>query len=479
MALGKATSETLDTLSQGHEHLKQQQQQLSTAHQHVHSYISLNLRELSREKKLIASGQRELALITESIKRKIEEAKEQLMSQEDKQRAGHEMILQDLSRIQDNALKIWQKLNASTQNILHAHEETVRQYSRLTDDMQRMNATVYHLMDMLQSTRQGVEDQLSWITSLVGGTDNTVQKVYTCVLHAGYFLVGMISATFLQVPYLTRVALVVLVPLNAFSEIKHETSLQFSTLTTVLALCIIVNLVFSCLWSLYRHHKKSKCEQNSFLHLTGSVVERTQELDQHSSLGSANTSSSSQSSSSLLKECDFSSDEEEPSPVAPSSISFLRRRVFGSTFSGGKAGTLEAHKEVDNIVQDSDPESENITPEKNGEPDITAKALSNVRYRLLDHLNTSQPKTFHHNVSVNSGNITSSSPLKEAVLNRSTVSSKSLTPRKLCASVCKNGQLCRNTVSGEGVFCHKHGGSSRESTPISRRTSRKNTPLRS
>lgn len=89
--------------------------------------------------------------------------------------------------------------DASTQNILQAHEETVQQYSRLTDDMQRMNATVHHLMDMLQSTRQGVEDQLSWITSLVGGTDNTVQKVYTCVLHASYFLVGMISATFLQV----------------------------------------------------------------------------------------------------------------------------------------------------------------------------------------------------------------------------------------------------------------------------------------
>ncbi|XP_045129827.1 protein brambleberry-like isoform X2 [Portunus trituberculatus] len=481
MALGKATSDTLDSLSQGHEHLKHQQQQLSTAHQHVHSYISLNLRELSREKKLIASGQKELALITESIKRKIEEAKQQLMSQEDKQRASHDVILQDLSRIQDNALKIWQKLNASTQNILLAHEETVQQYSRLSDDVQRMNATVHHLMDMLQSTRQGVEDQLSWITSLVGGTDNTVQKVYTCVLHSGYFLVAMISATFLQVPYLTRVALVVLVPLNAFSEIKHETSLQFSTLTTVLALCIIVNLTLSCLWSLYKHHKKSKCEEKSFLHLTGSVLERTQELDQHSSLQygnnrSASTSSSSPSSS-LLKNCDFSSDEEEEehSPVAPSSISFLRR----STLSGGKVNTLETHKEADCLVQDSDPESEHITPEKNGELDTTAKTLSNVRCRLLDHIDTYQPKMFHHNLSVDKGNTASSSPLKETVLNRSIVSSKSLTPRKLCASVCKNGQLCRNMVTGGSVYCHRHGGSSRESTPMSRGTSRRNTPLRS
>ena len=65
--------------------------------------------------------------------------------------------------------------------------------------MERMNATVHHLMDVLQSTKRGVEDQLSWITSLVGGTDNTVQKVYSSVLHACYFVVGMISASFLQV----------------------------------------------------------------------------------------------------------------------------------------------------------------------------------------------------------------------------------------------------------------------------------------
>lgn len=62
-----------------------------------------------------------------------------------------------------------------------------------------MNATVHHLMDVLHTTKQGVEDKLSWITSLVGGTDNTIQKVYSCILHAGYFFLGMVSASFLQV----------------------------------------------------------------------------------------------------------------------------------------------------------------------------------------------------------------------------------------------------------------------------------------
>lgn len=93
----------------------------------------------------------------------------------------------------------WRFPDASTQNILKAHEETVQQYGRLTEDVQRMNATVHHLMDVLHTTKQGVEDKLSWITSLVGGTDNTIQKVYSCVLHACYFFMGMVSASFLQV----------------------------------------------------------------------------------------------------------------------------------------------------------------------------------------------------------------------------------------------------------------------------------------
>lgn len=70
-ALGRATSETLESLSSGHKQLQQQQQQLSSSHMAVHSVISSNLRELSREKKLIASGQRELASITEAIRHKL------------------------------------------------------------------------------------------------------------------------------------------------------------------------------------------------------------------------------------------------------------------------------------------------------------------------------------------------------------------------------------------------------------------------
>lgn len=75
----------------------------------------------------------------------------------------------------------------------------MNQYGRVMADLERMNTTVHHLLDLLQSTRAGVEDRLAWITSILGGTDNTLSRVYSITLHGAYFLVAMVAASFLQV----------------------------------------------------------------------------------------------------------------------------------------------------------------------------------------------------------------------------------------------------------------------------------------
>ncbi|KAG0719981.1 hypothetical protein GWK47_049403 [Chionoecetes opilio] len=221
-----------------------------------------------------------------------------------------------------------------------------------------------------------------------------------------------------QVPYLSRVALVVLVPLNALSQIKHDSSLQFSTLTIVLGFCIFVNLASSCLWGLYWHRKKSQCVQNAVLPPLhgGGVVERTEEVNQQPTKGSINSSTSSSSpltskAGSVLAG-DFSSDEEEHSPVTPPSISILRRRMFG------KESTFDIYQKIDSS-QDSD--LTNMTAEKSEGPDTTT--LSNVRRHLLDHLSTYQPRPFHHNIALDARDTPTSSPMKESALNRSTEAS--------------------------------------------------------
>lgn len=495
-ALGKSTSETLESLNDGHEHLKQQQKQLSTAHHAIHTFVSSNLRELSREKKLIASGQRELAYITESIKRKLDEAKQQLLTQENSQRETHSIILQDLSKIQDNALKVWQKLDASTQKILSAHEDTVQQYGKLTDDLQRMNETVHHLMDVLQSTKQGVEDKLSWISSFLGGTDNTVQKVYSCVLHAGYFFIGMVSASFLQVPYFTRLALVVLVPLNALAEVKHDTSLDFSTLTTIMALCIFVNLSISFIWGIYQWQKKQKnivsggvpqpvIHQPSAATPAASFSNFSSFEDQERTpLGTQQIMKSLDVSPVLLNMSDVApvvrtyptddySSDEELHTVPPLRNSFVRRRIIGDRTGG--FGSPQSSDDRDEEEETRVTNLEDSTTNNKNYGDLTDMVMPSVRNPLLDQLNNSVQ--LHHNLSLDSRVLENSSPLIGTPTSRSGTPSRSMTARKLCTALCKNGQLCRNFASGESLSCYQHSKGSRKNTPHLRRESRESTPV--
>ena len=63
--------------------------------------------------------------------------------------------------------------------------------------------------------------------------------ISTCVSHVIYFLFASLCVTFLHTPTLSRIILLILVPLNAISNIKHGECLDFSGLTI-----LIIGVVF-------------------------------------------------------------------------------------------------------------------------------------------------------------------------------------------------------------------------------------------
>lgn len=69
--LESLTSGTLESVSKGHQTLMAEQEKLRSTQQSVHDFVALNLRELTREKALIAAGQRELSLMTKEVKMKL------------------------------------------------------------------------------------------------------------------------------------------------------------------------------------------------------------------------------------------------------------------------------------------------------------------------------------------------------------------------------------------------------------------------
>jgi hypothetical protein len=61
----------MESVSLGQQSLMDQQEKLRTAQHNIQDFVALNLRQLTREKALIAAGHHELAKMTEDIKKKL------------------------------------------------------------------------------------------------------------------------------------------------------------------------------------------------------------------------------------------------------------------------------------------------------------------------------------------------------------------------------------------------------------------------
>ena len=66
--------------------------------------------------------------------------------------------------------------------------------------------------------------------------------------HVLYLLVVVISAAFLQTPPFSRLLLLLLVPLNAWAEIKQKPSLGFTAMITFILLTVL------CRWFAILHY---------------------------------------------------------------------------------------------------------------------------------------------------------------------------------------------------------------------------------
>lgn len=65
------TATTMESVSHGHQSLMDEQEKLRITQRNIQDFVALNLRELTREKALIAAGHRELAKMTEDVKKKL------------------------------------------------------------------------------------------------------------------------------------------------------------------------------------------------------------------------------------------------------------------------------------------------------------------------------------------------------------------------------------------------------------------------
>ncbi|XP_036378689.1 protein brambleberry [Megalops cyprinoides] len=232
--LKELTAASLEKLLLGHSALQEQQGALREGQDLLENSISSNLERLSQEKALIASGQELVAQLIQGITQRMENVSEQLKGQGSDLHDGHKAILDDLAEVRGRAQDIYSKIEHNLSGFLQHQNRTAQYYTDLMRKLERMNGTLGFMLQYLDSMQTRLEDRLHLIQRYLGWAGLNLSAMWTCVVHAGYFLLSALLLSFLHCPCFSRASLLVVVPLNAVAELHQQPALDLISLTLLL-----------------------------------------------------------------------------------------------------------------------------------------------------------------------------------------------------------------------------------------------------
>nr|XP_054920772.1 protein brambleberry-like isoform X2 [Dermacentor andersoni] len=247
------TSQTLETMSSGQKALMQQQEKLKSSQQSVQHFVAENLKELMLEKALIAAGQRELAQMTNTIRKKLDVASTMMLSNEQQRQVNHRELLKDLSAVQNYAKFLQERLEQTAQVVLSRQETAAVRFEETLSNLGKINASIGYVQEVIDTMRKDVDSKFGWLVRLLHSTGDQLSAIYCCVLHCGYLLVAMFLAAFLQFPMASRVFLLFSVPVNAVASIRESCGLGFGPLTVLLAIFLAGDMACHAIRGFCRH----------------------------------------------------------------------------------------------------------------------------------------------------------------------------------------------------------------------------------
>ncbi|XP_076863218.1 protein brambleberry isoform X2 [Brachyhypopomus gauderio] len=254
------TAASLDRLLEGHSSLQLQQGALKEGQEQLDASITTNLQSLAQEKALISTGQQLVAQLIEGITHRMENVSEQLKGQGTDVQEGHRAILHDLAEVRGRAQEIYSKMELSLNGVLKQQSTTAQFYSELMGKLERVNSTLGYMLTHLDSMQHRLEDRLGMIQGYLGWAGLSLRAVWTCVMHAGYFLLAAVLLSFLQCPTFSRVCLLITVPINAVAEVNQQTALDLVTLSLLLFTVSMGHwFLLQLLWLLSKLNVQKSC----------------------------------------------------------------------------------------------------------------------------------------------------------------------------------------------------------------------------
>ncbi|KAH9489374.1 hypothetical protein Btru_056524 [Bulinus truncatus] len=266
--LHSITSETVRKLYESQQDLLTTQIALKEAHEDVFKHIATNVKEILQEKALIASGNKELVALTENIKTKLDMTAKKVQEREDNIHQQHEKILLNLKNIKDST-EVVQNLDNNLQELLKKYEKLYIQYESMYNNLEKMNATINHVLVDISTFVQHFDVKMSWLLEFLGVTENKLSAISCCLLHIAYFFLLAVMATLLEISVSVRLVMLVIIVGNVAAELNYNYSMNFAGLTVFLSILFLGFKLVAYMRSRFPVHlSKARGSSANFLSLT-------------------------------------------------------------------------------------------------------------------------------------------------------------------------------------------------------------------
>ncbi|XP_061189531.1 protein brambleberry-like [Saccostrea echinata] len=238
------TSETVQKLFDSQMELLGNHQQLKLAHDNIMSNVQDNMDNLHKERSLIATGNQQLAEMVENIRHKLDMTAEKMASQEKKQQENYKKIIQDLSQIHKKSQDALEKLDESSKQLLQNHKEMTKFYLEMYQNVVKINSSVTELMKTVQTMQRDLEKKISWFSHILGSSEDKLAVLMSWGQHLMFFLFIIIMSVYLQIPRLSRLAIIVALTINAVAELKFGHSIGFRQVLGFIFTVVTANVMY-------------------------------------------------------------------------------------------------------------------------------------------------------------------------------------------------------------------------------------------
>ncbi|XP_077572635.1 protein brambleberry isoform X2 [Stigmatopora nigra] len=246
LELRELTAASLEKLLKGHGALLTQQVKIHEAQGQMENSLIVNLERLHQEKALIAAGQKLVAQLIQGITDKMAIVSENMQNQGSELEDSHKAIIQDLANVRQEANGIHKKIDDGITEFLQYQGQTLNYYTDLMSKLDRMNSSLGLMLHYLDEIEGRIQERFDLIQSYLGWAGLSITAMWTCIVHTSYFVLLAILQSFLRCGVLSRIMLLLTVPLNALAEINQQPALDLASLSLLIVVLSLVGQQNSC-----------------------------------------------------------------------------------------------------------------------------------------------------------------------------------------------------------------------------------------